>query len=72
VPVYRQRTTVADEFLLGTLFPWLVGTGATPLLRLARIWSQPVVPRGRAVGRSAAKPRSADQFEAADPVLATR
>ena len=70
--VYRQRTTLADEFLLGTLFPWLAGTSAAPLLRLARIWMEPVVPRGRVIIRNAAKPRSVGQYEAADSVLATR
>ena len=42
--IYRQRPTVVDDFLLQVLFPWLVALHATPLLRLARIWSEPVYP----------------------------
>jgi hypothetical protein len=40
--VYRQRTTAIDDFLLRIVFPWLVALHATPILRLARIWSEPV------------------------------
>jgi len=60
VAVYRQRTTVADEFLLSTVFPWLADIGVTPLLRLARIWSEPIVLLERPVAR---KPRSAGPLD---------
>jgi|GEM_PF-4244752 len=42
--IYRQRPTAVDDFLLQVLFPWLIALHATPLLRLARIWSEPVYP----------------------------
>ena len=40
--IYRQRTTAIDDFLLRFVCPWLVALHATPLLRLARIWTEPV------------------------------
>ena len=41
--IYRQRQTVVDDFLLQVVCPWLVALHATSLLRLARIWSEPVL-----------------------------
>ena len=55
--VYRQRTTVADEFLLSTVFPWLASTHVAPLLRLVRIWSEPIVRRERPATRNDQTPR---------------
>ena len=45
--IYRQRQTVVDDFLLQVVCPWLADMHATPLLRLARIWSEPVLPDSR-------------------------
>jgi hypothetical protein len=42
VAVYRQRTTALDEILLRVVFPWLASAHVTPLLALARIWSEPI------------------------------
>lgn len=46
--IYRQRQTVADDFLLQVVCPLLTALHATPLLRLARIWSEPVFPAAQA------------------------
>lgn len=43
--IYRQRVTVLDDLLLRVVFPWLVALRATPLLKLAQIWTVPVVER---------------------------
>ena len=40
--IYRQRTTIADDFLLHVVFPWLTVLRLTPLMRLAHFWSVPV------------------------------
>lgn len=53
--IYRQRTTVLDDFLLRVVCPWLVALHATPLLRLAPIWSEPV-----AIARPAKRGRTAE------------
>lgn len=42
--IYRQRTTIIDDFLLRMVFPWLSAVHATPLLRLARFWTVPLKP----------------------------
>ena len=44
VVIYQQRTTVLDDFLLQTIFPWLMTLHVTPLLRLAKYWSVPIRP----------------------------
>lgn len=54
--IYRQRQTVVDDFLLQVVCPWLVDLHATPLLRLARIWSEPAFPVSKA-SRSVARER---------------
>jgi len=40
--IYRQRATIADDFLLRVVFPWLIALHATPLLKLAHFWIVPV------------------------------
>lgn len=40
--IYRQRTTIVDGLLLRVVFPWLTAIHATPLLRLAHVWTFPV------------------------------
>ena len=57
--IYRQRQTVVDDFLLQVVCPWLTDLHATRLLRLARIWSEPVFPVARA-SRSVARERIKD------------
>lgn len=52
--IYRQRVTVLDDLLLRFVFPWLVTIRATPLLKLAQIWSVPV--RYQDSERTRAKP----------------
>jgi hypothetical protein len=42
VAIYRQRATVADDFLLRVVFPWLTSLHVTPMVPFARFWSEPV------------------------------
>ena len=44
--LYRQRITDVDDFLLRAVFPFLESTGLISILRLPRIWNEPIVLAG--------------------------